>query len=108
MPKQRVALKGNYLALHPSPPYKTFLRLWNKHFLTETYKHIQTFAFQVLGESSSWASRHGTVQMFSDINQKHVYWRKVSKVFSCIFFTMFSELNLRTWVRFFELNCIVT
>ena len=32
---------------HPhSPPDKILLRLWNKHFLTEIYTNIQTFAFQ--------------------------------------------------------------
>ena len=35
---------------------KSFLRLWNKHFLTEIYRNIDTFAFQVLRKCSSWAS----------------------------------------------------
>ena len=30
------------------PPDKSFLRLWNKSFLTEIYRNIQTFVFQVL------------------------------------------------------------
>ena len=25
------------------PPDKSFLRLWNKHFLTEIYRNVQTF-----------------------------------------------------------------
>ena len=47
-----------------TPPDKSFLLLWNKHFRTEIYRNIQTFAFQVLQESSSWASRNGAEQMF--------------------------------------------
>ena len=46
------------------PSDKTLLHLWNKHFLTEIYRNIQTFAFKVLQECSSWGSRNGTVQMF--------------------------------------------
>ena len=53
----------------PSPPShslpdKTLLRLWNKRFLKEIYRNIQTFAFKVLQECSSWASRKGAVQIF--------------------------------------------
>ena len=44
-------------------PEKSFLRLWNKYFLTEIYKNIQTFAFKVLRKCSSWESRNGAVQM---------------------------------------------
>ena len=50
------------LAPSLSPPNKRFLRAWNKYFLTKIYKNIQAFAFQVLRESSSWASRNGAVQ----------------------------------------------
>ena len=39
------------------------LNLWNKNFLREVYRNIQTFAFKVLQESSSWASGNGAVQM---------------------------------------------
>ena len=45
-------------------PEKTLLRLWNKRFLKEIYRNIQTFAFKVLQECSSWASRNGGVQIF--------------------------------------------
>ena len=57
---------------HPSPQLdKILLRLWNKCFLMEIYRNIQTFAFKVLQEHSSWASRNDTVQMFfSDTKQK--------------------------------------
>ena len=30
----------------------------------EIYRNIQTFAFQVLQEWGSWASRNGTVEIF--------------------------------------------
>ena len=48
----------------PISPDKILLRLWNKTFLREIYRNIQTFAFKVLQESSSWASGNGAVQMF--------------------------------------------
>ena len=69
------------------PPEKTLLRLSNKHFFTEIYRNIQTFAFKVLQECSSWESRNRVVQMFfSDTKQKHVCWKicKVKKVFGCV------------------------
>ena len=46
-------------------PDKILLLLWNKNFLTEIYRNIQTFAFKVLQKCSSWASRNITVQLFS-------------------------------------------
>ena len=46
------------------PSDKILLRLWNKHFYREIYRNIQTFAFKVLQECSSWASRKGAVQIF--------------------------------------------
>ena len=46
------------------PPYKILLHLWNKSFLKEIYSIIQTFAFKVLHECNSWASRNGAVQIF--------------------------------------------
>ena len=54
--------------IHPPPnppaPGKILLLLWNKNFLTEIYSNIQTFAFKVLQECSSWESRNGAVQFF--------------------------------------------
>ena len=47
-----------------SLPDKTLLRLWNKSFVKEVYRNIQTFAFKVLQECSFWASRNGAVQIF--------------------------------------------
>ena len=56
------------------PPDKNFLCLWNKNSPTEIYRNMQTSAFQLLRECSSWACRNGAVQMFfSDTNQKHVF-----------------------------------
>ena len=64
-PKQRAALRKLF-SLPPTnpPPNKILLRLWNKNFLTDIYRNIQTFAFKVLQECSSWASRNGAVQLF--------------------------------------------
>ena len=57
---------------HPSPePDKILLRLWNKYFLTEIYRNIQTFAFEVLQEYSSWTSKNDAVQMF--------FWHQTEK-----------------------------
>ena len=50
---------------NPPPLDKMLLHLWNKTFLTEIYRNIQTFAFKVLQKCSSWASRNIAVQMFS-------------------------------------------
>ena len=52
------------IQLPHSPTPKVLLHLWSKHCLMEIYRNIQTFAFKVLQESSSWASRNGAVQMF--------------------------------------------
>ena len=43
---------------------KILLRLWNKNFLMEIYRNIQTFSLKVLQECSSWASSNYAVQMF--------------------------------------------
>ena len=47
-----------------SAPGKILLRLWNKNFPTVIYRNIETFAFKVLQQFSSWASRNGAMQMF--------------------------------------------
>ena len=49
---------------NPLAPDKILLLLWNKSFLTEIYRNIQTFAFKVFQECSSWASQNGAVQFF--------------------------------------------
>ena len=47
-----------------SPPSdKSFLRHWNKNFLTEIYPNIQRLAFQVLRKCGSLAFRNSVVQM---------------------------------------------
>ena len=46
------------------PPDRSFLRLWNKHFLTDIYISKTTFAFQVVREWSSRTSRNDAVQTF--------------------------------------------
>ena len=67
------------------PPDKSLLCLWNKNFLTEIYKNIETFAFQVLRDCNSWASTNEAVQMFfltpSDVCRKIC---KVKKVSGCV------------------------
>ena len=75
-----------------SPPDKSFLRLWSKSLRTEIYRNIQTFAFQVFRESSSWPSRNG----------KFVKWLRFLVVLGSIFFTMLRGSKFVKWV-----NCIV-
>ena len=61
-PKQPVSLRKLFSLSPPNiPSAKTLLRLFSKHFLREIYRIIQTFAFKVLQESSSWASSNGAV-----------------------------------------------
>ena len=62
--KQRAA-SVKLFSLPPShlPLDKILLRLWNKNFLKEIYRNIQTFALKVFQECSSWASRNGAVQI---------------------------------------------
>ena len=84
-PKQRAAL----FSLHQPtiPPHKILLHLWNKNFLREINRNIQTFAFKVFQKSSSWVSRNGAVQMiFLTPNRnifagKFVNWERFLAVF---------------------------
>ena len=64
-PKQWATFRKLYSLppFHP-PPDKTLLHLWNKSFLKEIFRNIQTFAFKVLQECNSWTSRNGAVQYF--------------------------------------------
>ena len=68
MPNQRAASRKLFSlpSTHPPlppPPDKILLFPWHKNFLTEIYRNIQTFAFKVFQECSSWASRNGAIQM---------------------------------------------
>ena len=65
-------------------PDKILLLLWNKNFLTEIYRNIQTFAFKVLQECSSWASRNGAVQMFFLTPNRIMFGGTFRKVFGCV------------------------
>ena len=62
---------------------------WNKIFLTEINRNIQTFAFKVLQECISRASRNGSapfMQLFFLTPNRHVCWKicKVKKVFGYV------------------------
>ena len=65
--------------IHHLPADKILLRLWNKHFLTEICRNIQTFAFKVLQECSFWVSRNGAVQMFFLTLNRNLFARKFLK-----------------------------
>ena len=56
---------------HPSPePEKILLRLWNRYFLTEIYRYIQTFAFKVLEELVLWGQKMMQYKCFLTPNRK--------------------------------------
>ena len=44
-----------------------------RNFWTEIYRNMQIFAFQVLQEHSSWASKNGAVQMFFLIPTRKIF-----------------------------------
>ena len=60
----KIFYKARTVSLFNPLPNKGFLRLWNKNIFMEIYRNIQTFAFQLLRECSSWVSKNGAVQMF--------------------------------------------
>ena len=100
-PKQRFAGKK----LFSPTTDKTFLCLWNKNIRADIYRNIQKFAFQILWECTSWASRNCAVQMFIlTPTQSIILLRRGS-----IFFIMLNELRFPKWVRDFQWkwNCIV-
>ena len=69
--KQRATLRKSFYVTPNHPPLdKILLHLWNKIYLTEIYRNIQTFAFNEHEECSYWASRNGVVQMFFLIPNK--------------------------------------
>ena len=96
-PNQRASLRKFLVPL----PDKSFLLLWNKGFLMEIYKNIQTFAFEVLRKCSSWASRNGAVQMFfwhePETVCRKIEWvevRKMSEIFWGNLYCKMSDLFL--------------
>ena len=70
---------GCFKEIIQHPTKKNLLRLWNKNILTEIYRNIQTLAFQVLREFSFWASRNGTVQVFSLTPTRNMFAGKCVK-----------------------------
>ena len=63
----------------PSQPDETLLRLWNKNYLKEIFRNIQTFSFKVLQECSSWPSRNGASQYFFLTPNRNMIVGKVVK-----------------------------
>ena len=63
----------------PSQPDETLLRLWNKNFLKEIFRNIQTFSFKVLQECNSWPSRNDAVQYFFLTPNRNMIAGKVVK-----------------------------
>ena len=117
-PKQRAALRKLFsLYQPPIPPDEILLNLWNKNFLREIYKNIQTFAFKVLQESSYWPSGNGVVQIIFLTPNRNIFAGKfvnwecfLAKFWEHVIFSLFSvskELRFVKWVRLFERNLIV-
>ena len=106
-PKQRAALRKLF-SLHqpPIPPDKILLNLWNKNFLREICRNIHIFAFNVLQESSSWASGNGTMQMIFLTPNRNIFVGKFVN-WESMLFPFSKELRFVKWVRFFERSCIV-
>ena len=85
-PKHRAALKKLFRippspsapSSNHSPSDKILLRLWSKHFLIETDRNIQIFAFKVLQQCSTWESGNVAVQMF------FLTLSSVRKAFACV------------------------
>ena len=101
-----VAYLLTYLLTYWSFPLLHFTspkRLWNNYFWMQIYRNIQTFAFQVLRQCSSWESRNGALQRF--------FWHQPETCFclycGSIYFIILSELRFVKWVRIFKQNCIV-
>ena len=81
-------------------PHKSFLRICNKYFWSEIYRKIQEFAFQVLQEYSSWASKNGTVQMFfSETNQKDVFGVLRKYIFYNVGMVKICQMNEAFWAK---------
>ena len=79
IPQPRVGLRKLFSKWKIKPD-KGLLHLWNKNFLREIYRNIQTFAFKVLRECNSWVvlEKIQSKCFFFDINQmfgrKFVKW----------------------------------
>ena len=58
------------------PPDKSFSRFWNKNVRKEIYRKIRTFAFHVIQECNSWASKNGPLQCF--------LWHQPETCFCCV------------------------
>ena len=73
----------------PIPPpssTRTNLTMSQKQILLkEIYGNIQTFAFKVLQECSSWASRNGVVQIFFLTPQRSMFLENLSERFLAVF-----------------------
>ena len=79
-------------------PDKILLLLWNKNFLTELYWNIQTFAFKVLQECSSFFFLTPNRNMFSG---KLLKSERLLPFCRSILFSMSSESHFVKWVKFF-------
>ena len=89
----------------PRSPDKSFPRLSNKNVFTEIYRNTQTFAFIVLRECSSWASKNCcNPDVFfwhqPDFAVKFVNWERYLAVL-CLFGHIFFKVKR---VEFLEIS----
>ena len=112
--KQWTALRKLFsLPQPPIPPDKILLHLWNKNFFREIYRNIQTFAFKVLQESSSWASGNGAVKIIFLAPNRNIFagkfgnWESFLAVFWEHVIFNFKRVEIRKMSEVFERNCIV-
>ena len=78
-------------------PDKILLRLRNKNFLREINRNIQTFAFKVLQESSSWPSGNGAVQIFFLTPNRNIFAGKFVNRESFLTLLCVSVSSKLTW-----------
>ena len=81
---------------HQNKPYYVS----ETNFFKETFRNIQTFAFKVLQECSSWVSRNDAVQIFFLTPHRNMFARKFVKserflaVLGSILFSLSTELRI--------------
>ena len=113
--KQWTALRKLFSPLPPpSPPaVESFLRHWNKNFLTEIYSNIKTLAFNYFENAVLWVLEMVQRKCFFWYQPKTCLlenWLSERGFLLCcgsIFFALLNEMRFVKWVRFFEQNCIV-
>ena len=95
--------------IQPTTRQKLSLRLWDKYFLMEIYRNIQTFAFPVLGECNSSASRSSAVQIFfpetclqENLQSKLTFGRVAGYVFCNFEWVEVRKIGEFSWAKLYD------